>query len=1233
MSCKRKREVDEGDDSFGRRFLRNGENQNAQPPSVTGDPSELIPIIPSFPYDSTLSKTLRETSSTDITILNTQPVAEPVNTTLNQSWIGLRSLEHALTQAADSFGILRLAINALARGIRDEPHEFENHQEVKTVLDGLFSDISTHLQVLPTPLMTPLIESLAWDIIKEAQRHEEQYINTTRCLGSIDGPACKSKYYHRMQILLTRLKAQFLPSTHRYPVQSNLSGLSDTSTYDGSKDSDTLYTVILKMVFNNPSITGTDRAEIKLVMHTVICARTPLSVATITSILGRTKDSIYAALKSLRSVIHISDDTELVTLLRGSFCDFLFDESRSRSFYCDAKLHHAYLADLCFDTIKAAPDFNICGLKSSYLLDKDVPDLDSRVKDRISDKLFYACCYWGDHLLLAIRSHELTGKLFEFLSERLLLWIEVMNLKKRVQQCANVLHNTLEWYSVSAGSASLNLGLIFIKRITTPDSRLFGLLQDAWSFTISFDSSPVALSTPHIYVSALSFWPPYKPIKQYYRQKQPTITNVTSVTYGIRKPQLLARLDSLTAIDSLAFSPNGRRLAISSASDLTIRVWNVSTGRLAGNILKGHGSRVHSVSFSPCGRYIVSGSDDSSIHVWDVQTGQIIGRPLKGHLKSVRAVTCSPRGDFLVSGSDDTTLRVWNTTTRAMVNLPLRGHTDAIRCVTYSPDGSRIASGSCDKTIRLWDSVHCRPFGEPLQGHEQSVTSIFYSPCGAYIVSGSEDLTIRIWNTLTGQLVRHPLQDQSCNVISLALFPDAVYTISGYNDGTVCLRDTYDNRVIEHMPHNHVRPIKSITSSSTFSHLAACSDDGVVCIWDMERGYNVWPESNIGYDAILCVAFSPDGSCLASGCVGGAVHIWNADDGRALGKPLKGHNSGVLSVVYSPNCAYIASGSDDSMICIWDAKTGLIVGRPLQGHEGPVSCVTYSPDGMHIASGSDDTVVRVWNARTGQMNDHPLRGHTGPVCSVAYSPDGTLIASASWDKSIRLWCTKNGLLVGQPLLGHTGPIMSLAYSPHGAHIASASSDGSIRIWDVQKKQAIGNPFEGCTGPVFSVAFSPDGDHIASGSGDENIRVWHTDSRQLATTPLAGHTNIVRSVTFSPDGAHLASGSPDGTIRVWNVAHNASNSNDVKDAPYHICSSGCQLNGRHRTWSLREDGWVVIDGNELLVWVPANLRYTLLSPKNKLIISNKYRELRLDVHHERIGDCWAEHFRPLKADGL
>jgi WD40 repeat protein len=37
--------------------------------------------------------------------------------------------------------------------------------------------------------------------------------------------------------------------------------------------------------------------------------------------------------------------------------------------------------------------------------------------------------------------------------------------------------------------------------------------------------------------------------------------------------------------------------------------------------LKGHSGLVHSVSFSPDGKWIVSGSSDGTVKVWDAQTG------------------------------------------------------------------------------------------------------------------------------------------------------------------------------------------------------------------------------------------------------------------------------------------------------------------------------------------------------------------------------------------------------------------------------------------------------------------------------------------------------------------------------------------------------------------------------------------------------------------------------------
>ena len=73
-------------------------------------------------------------------------------------------------------------------------------------------------------------------------------------------------------------------------------------------------------------------------------------------------------------------------------------------------------------------------------------------------------------------------------------------------------------------------------------------------------------------------------------------------------------------VTSVAFSPDGSRI-VSGSNDVTIRLWDVSTGQQIGEPLTGHSSYVNSVAFSPDGSLIVSGSENETIRLWDVSTG------------------------------------------------------------------------------------------------------------------------------------------------------------------------------------------------------------------------------------------------------------------------------------------------------------------------------------------------------------------------------------------------------------------------------------------------------------------------------------------------------------------------------------------------------------------------------------------------------------------------------------
>ena len=71
-------------------------------------------------------------------------------------------------------------------------------------------------------------------------------------------------------------------------------------------------------------------------------------------------------------------------------------------------------------------------------------------------------------------------------------------------------------------------------------------------------------------------------------------------------------------VTSIAFSPDGRRLA-SSCADGRVKVWDSRTGALLRNV-RGHTGVVTSVEFTPNGRRLVSGSRDRTVKVWDLSS-------------------------------------------------------------------------------------------------------------------------------------------------------------------------------------------------------------------------------------------------------------------------------------------------------------------------------------------------------------------------------------------------------------------------------------------------------------------------------------------------------------------------------------------------------------------------------------------------------------------------------------
>ncbi|KAJ7782078.1 WD40-repeat-containing domain protein [Mycena olivaceomarginata] len=757
-----------------------------------------------------------------------------------------------------------------------------------------------------------------------------------------------------------------------------------------------LYTSILSAAVDK-SLEEQEMNNILLTLRTVVCAKEPMTVQTLASLLSLTEGQVRFSLEPLRSILHVQDGIHgLVTPFHASFSDYLFDKLRSGDFHCESTEHSEVLANCCFDLMKAQLQFNICKLESSFVLDKDSLDLQKRIKNCISAALSYACRYWGEHLRQGNFTETVHERLVDFLTHRLLFWME-------------------NW--------------------------LRGSVVEQWP------SAAIGIWKTDSLVRSVAFSPDGTRITSGSNDK--TIRVRDACTGDTVAGPFKGHTDS---VQSVSFSRDGTRI-VSGSDDETVRVWDARTGDTIARPFKGHTGSVWSVAFSPDGTRIVSASDDKTIRVWDACTGETVAGPFTEHKNCVRSVAFSPNGTHIasgsgdqtirtvqrayrfsvvdcilsciVSGSYDQTIRIWDARTGDTVAGPFKGHTDSVLSVAFSPNGTRIVSGSYDDTIRIGSRrfafspddtyIVSGSDDETIRGHTDSIQAVAFSPDGTCIASGSYDDTIRIWDARTGNTIAAPFTGHKNSVWSIAFSPDGTHIVSGSYDRTVRVWDARTGETI-------TGPFKGHTHS-------------------------VWS-----------VAFSPDGTHIASSSYDQTIRVWDARTGDTVAGPFKGHTDSVQSVSFSPDGTRIVSGSDDETVQVWDARTGDTITGPFKGHTGSVQSVSFSPDGTHIISGSDDETIRVWDAHTGTTVAGPFKGHTDWVRSVAFSPDGTHIASGSGDQTIRVWDARTGNTVAGPFKGHTDLVWSVAFSPDSTSIVSGSRDQPIRVWDARAGYADATTF-------------------------------------------------------------------------------------------------------------------------------------------------------------------------------
>ncbi len=423
----------------------------------------------------------------------------------------------------------------------------------------------------------------------------------------------------------------------------------------------------------------------------------------------------------------------------------------------------------------------------------------------------------------------------------------------------------------------------------------------------------------------------------------------------------------------VAFSPDGRRLAVCVSREGPARVLDSATGDEICRFDNRNGPLV----FSRDGKQVIG-----AIGIWDAATGEKV-RDLNPKVIWNYELALSPDGKQLVDAGSSA-LQFWDIATGKGITQPAAS-LGLISQIQLAPDLKSMVTFSMfdpEDGVRLWDLQTCRQVSAFPGAMHNPVALSPALDLLAYGTYGEGEVSLR---QVSEWATKH----------SLPGFAVGLTTLTFTRDGQRLIATTNGNP----------------------GEAKSAFNGGPILMWDVKTGK---APITLGSLAITkgsgarCATISPDDKFLASGGWDNIIRLWDIA-GRKEVRQFVGQEGNICAVCFSPDGKYVTavsgvaaptktglfSNSKDNHLRIWEVATGRVV-RMIEGPVEGSWSVAWSPDGATIASGGEDGLVRLWEAGTGRQRTC-LTGHDGPVTSLSFTPDGRQLFSGSADTTVLVW--------------------------------------------------------------------------------------------------------------------------------------------------------------------------------------------------------------------------------------